>query len=144
MAINKIKERARPWQDARWLRCQRHLARWLALRGGRAFFKLIDYPAITDVLTEIIGSHLRCEAARAGATGTVRPEMHGGHRGGRVNFRYDVYNGQIYTGLTVVSIALQDISEADGSARCARQPQVDFIPPEDRQSFCFGAARAQY
>ena len=95
------------------------------------------------MLTEIIGSHLRCESCYSFVRHRDCPpfEMHGGHRGGRVNFRYDVHNGQIYTGLTVVSIALQDISEADGGFACVPgSHKSDFpIPPEDRRElFAFG------
>jgi ectoine hydroxylase-related dioxygenase (phytanoyl-CoA dioxygenase family) len=145
LAITKIKERARPMEktpdgydaNGTW-----HSAAGL-YEAGEPFLKLIDHPAITDVLTEIIGSHLRCESCYSFVRHRDCPpfEMHGGHRGGRVNFRYDVHNGQIYTGLTVVSIALQDISEADGGFACVPgSHKSDFpIPPEDRRElFAFG------
>jgi len=52
--------------------------------AGEPFLKLIDHPAITDVLTEIIGSHLRCESCYSFVRHRDCPpfEMHGGHRGG--------------------------------------------------------------
>lgn len=91
------------------------------------------------MLKEIIGSHLRCESCYSFVRRRDCPpfEMHGGH----VNFRYDVHNGQIYTGLTVIFIALQDISETDGEFVCVPDShKSDFpVPPEDRKElFAFG------
>ena len=62
-------------------------------------------------------------------------EMHGGHRGGRVNFRYYVHGDQIFTGLTVVSFTLQDIAEEDGGFACIPgSHKCDFrVPPEDHK-----------
>ncbi|MGA1196528.1 MAG: phytanoyl-CoA dioxygenase family protein [Candidatus Latescibacterota bacterium] len=105
--------------------------------AGQPFINLINQPDITAVLTEIIGPALRCESCYSFVRHKGCPpfEMHGGHRGGRVNFRYAVHNGQIYTGLTVVSIALQDISEADGGFACIPgSHKSDFsVPSEDRK-----------
>ena len=61
--------------------------------------------------------------------------MHGGHRGGRVNFRYYVHGDQIYTGLTVVSFTLQEIAEEDGGFACIPgSHKCDFhVPPDDHK-----------
>lgn len=105
--------------------------------AGEPFIKLIDHAAIIAVLTEIIGPQLRCESCYSFVRHKGCPpfEMHGGHRGGRVNFRYAVHNGQIHTGLTVVSIALQDIREEDGGFACIPgSHKSDFsVPAEDRE-----------
>ena len=139
LAIEKIKARAKPmektpdgydangtWENAAGL-----------YEAGEPFIKLIDEPKITAVLSEIIGTALRCESSYSFVRHKGCPpfEMHGGHRGGGVNFRYDVHNGRIYTGLTVVSIALQDISAADGGFACIPgSHKSDFsLSPEDRQ-----------
>jgi hypothetical protein len=137
-AIEKIKEQVKPmektpdgydaagtWENAACL-----------YEAGEPFIKLIDQPDITAVLTEIIGPALRCESCYSFVRHKGCPpfEMHGGHRGGRVNFRYAVHNGQIHTGLTVVSIALQDISEKDGGFACIPgSHKSDFsVPAADR------------
>ena len=44
--------------------------------------------------------------------------MHGGHRGGSVNFRYYVQNDRIRTGMIVVAFALQENAEEDGGFAC--------------------------
>ena len=138
-AIGKIKARAKPMEktpdgyDAN--------GTWENVAGlyeaGEPFIQLINHPKITEVLFEIIGPALRCESCYSFVRHKGCPpfEMHGGHRGGRVNFRYAVNNGQIYTGLTVVSIALQDIREADGGFACIPgSHKSDFsVPSEDRK-----------
>lgn len=138
-AIEKIKARAKPmektpdgyaangtWESASGL-----------YEAGEPFIKLIDQPKITEVLAEIIGPALRCESCYSFVRHKGCPpfEMHGGHRGGRVNFRYAVYNGQIHTGLTVVAIALQDIREEDGGFACIPgSHKSDFsVPAEERK-----------
>ena len=99
--------------------------------AGEPFLKLIDHPAITDVRGR--RSLARTCAARAAtalcATGLSAFEMHGGHRGGRVNFRYDVHNGQIYTGLTVVSIALQTSAKRTAGLPACPAATVGFSVP---------------
>ena len=137
-AIEKIKARARPMEkspdgyptDGTW-----ESAAGL-YEAGEPFIKLIDQPQITQVLQAIIGAALRCESCYSFVRHKGCPpfEMHGGHRGGGVNFRYSVHNGRIYTGLTVVSIALQDISAEDGGFACIPgSHKSDFsVPAEDR------------
>ncbi|MFT5085796.1 MAG: ectoine hydroxylase-related dioxygenase (phytanoyl-CoA dioxygenase family) [Candidatus Latescibacterota bacterium] len=150
VAIEKIKQRAKPmektpdgydangtWQNAAGL-----------YEAGEPFIKLIDHPKITEVLADIIGPALRCESCYSFVRHKNCPpfEMHGGHRGGRVNFRYSVHNGQIYTGLTVVSIALQDISGKDGGFACIPgSHKSDFsVPAEDRKElFALGGSLVQ-
>jgi len=139
LAIDKIKSRAKPmektpdgyeangtWENASGL-----------YEAGEPFIKLIDHPKITEVLVGIIGSALRCESSYSFVRHKGCPpfEMHGGHRGGGVNFRYSVHDGRIYTGLTVVSIALQDIREEDGGFACIPgSHKSDFsVPADDRK-----------
>src|SRR3954471_4998289 len=67
--------------------------------------------------------------------------MDGGHAGGGVNFRYVVRGNRIFTGLTVVSVALQDVSESDGGFACVPgSHKSEFpLPAEDRKEmFAFG------
>ncbi|MDD9985119.1 MAG: phytanoyl-CoA dioxygenase family protein [Spirochaetaceae bacterium] len=89
-----------------------------------------------EVLTEIIGPKLRLESAYSfvRSKGCPQFEMHGGHRGGRVNFRYHVQGDRIFTGLTVVSFALQEITDEDGGFACIPgSHKSDFrVPDEDR------------
>ena len=147
LAIEKIKARVKPmaktpdgydakgtWENAAGL-----------YEAGEPFIKLIDDPKITAVLTGIIGPALRCESSYSFVRHKHCPpfEMHGGHRGGGVNFRYSVHNGQIYTGLTVVSIALQDITEEDGGFACIPgSHKSDFtVPAADRKElFALGGS----
>jgi len=108
------------------------------LDAGQPFIQLIDHPKLMVVLTEIINPMLRLESAYSFVRYNGCPpfEMHGGNRGGRVNFRYYVQNNQIYTGLTVIAFALQDIAEADGGFACIPgSHKSDFVvPPEDRKA----------
>ena len=57
---------------------------------------MIDLPQITSLLELIIGPQLRLETAYSFIRhkGCPQFEMHGGHRGGRVNFRYSVVRQQ--------------------------------------------------
>ena len=57
---------------------------------------MIDLPQITSLLSLIIGPQLRLETAYSFIRhkGCPQFEMHGGHRGGRVNFRYSVVRQQ--------------------------------------------------
>jgi hypothetical protein len=107
------------------------------LEAGEPFIKLIDHPKIVDVLSHIISPNLRLEGAYSFVRHKGCPpfEMHGGHRGGSVNFRYYVHNHRIFTGLTVVSFNLQDITEADGGFACIPgSHKSDFaVPAEDRK-----------
>jgi len=107
------------------------------LETGEPFIKLIDHPRLLEVLQEIINPMLRLEGAYSFVRFKGCPpfEMHGGHRGGRVNFRYEVHNGQIYTGLTVISFNLQDVGEEDGGFACIPgSHKSDFsVPAADRK-----------
>ena len=147
LAIEKIKARVKPmektpdgydangtWENAAGL-----------YEAGEPFIKLIDDAKISAILTEIIGPSLRCESCYSFVRHKDCPpfEMHGGQRGGGVNFRYSVHNGRIYTGLTVVSIALQEIGEQDGGFACIPgSHKSDFsMPVEDRKElFALGGA----
>lgn len=104
---------------------------------GQPFINLIDHPKLVSVLSDIIGPMLRLESAYSFVRYKGCPpfEMHGGHRGGRVNFRYYVQNNQIHTGLTVVAFALQDIAGKDGGFACIPgSHKSDFaVPAEDRK-----------
>ena len=150
MAIEKIKSRMRPMAktpdgyDAN--------GTWFSAGGlletGEPFIKLIDHPKTTAVLQEIIAPNLRLEGAYSFVRTKGCPpfEMHGGHAGGSVNFRYYVRGGRIYTGLTVISFNLQDVSEADGGFACIPgSHKAEFgLSPEDRKplfSFSGGLVR---
>ena len=144
-AKEKIGERMRPMEktpdgydaNGTW-----HAAGGL-LAAGQPFIKLIDHPKTNDVLREIIDPQLRLEGAYSfvRSKGCPQFEMHGGHAGGNVNFRYYVRNNKIYTGLTVISFALQDVSAEDGGFSCIPgSHKSDFhVPAEDRKElFRFG------
>ena len=62
------------------------------LEAGEPFIKLIDHPKTVSVLSEIITAKLRLEGCYSFVRikGCPPFEMHGGHRGGSVNFRYYV------------------------------------------------------
>jgi len=142
MAIEKIKSKMQPMEktpdgyeaDGTW-----YSAGGL-LDAGQPFIKLIDHPKLVAVLGEIIAPMLRLEGAYSFVRHKGCPpfEMHGGHRGGQVNFRYYVHNNQIHTGLTVVAFALQDIAEADGGFACIPgSHKSDFSVPEDKHRELF-------
>ena len=64
-----------------------------------------------------------------------------GNRGGRTNFRYDARNGQIYTGLTVISYNLQDVSPEDGGFSCipgSHKSDFQLSEEERERLFAFG------
>ena len=138
LAKAKIRERMQPMEktpdgyDARgtWYRAGD------LVNAGEPFITLIDHPRLIAVLTEIIGPKLRLEGhySFVRTKGCPPFEMHGGHRGGRVNFRYYVQGDRIFTGLTVVSFALQEIDEAHGGFACIPgSHKSDFpVPQEDR------------
>ena len=128
-AKRKIRERMQPLAktpdgydaNGTWHRCAG------LIEAGEPFISLIDHPRLLEVLTEIIGPKLRLESAYSfvRSKGCPQFEMHGGHRGGRVNFRYAVQGDRIFTGLTVVSFALQEITAKDGGFACnSRLAQV--------------------
>ena len=104
---------------------------------GQPFIDFIDHPKLIAVLSEIIGPMLRLESAYSFVRYKGCPpfEIHGGHRGGRVNFRYYVQNNQIHTGLTVVAFASQDIAEENGGFACIPgSHKSDFsVPDGDRK-----------
>jgi hypothetical protein len=113
------------------------------LEEGNPFIRLIDEPKVNAVLSEIISPKLRLEGAYSFVRSKGCPpfEMHGGSAGGSVNFRYYVRGNRIFTGLTVVSYALQDIEPADGGFACIPgSHKSDFYPsPEERKElFRFG------
>ena len=104
---------------------------------GQPFIDLIDNEKIIPIMKAIIDPTLRLECAYSYTRTKGCPpfEIHGGFRGGSVNFRYNVSNDQIYTGLTVVSFALQDVSAEDGGFACIPgSHKSDFrVPQEDRE-----------
>lgn len=104
--------------------------------AGEPFIRMIDLPQVTKLLQLIIGPLLRLETAYSFVRHKGCPplEMHGGHRGGGVNFRYSVVGDSIYTGLTVVGFSLQGISEADGGFACIPgSHKSDFHVPEEHR-----------
>ena len=111
-------------------------AAWGLLDAGEPFTSLIDHPRLTEVLTETIAPKLRLEITYSfvRSKGCPQFEMHGGHRGGPVNFRYTVQGDRIFTGLTVVSFALQEVASDDGGFACIPgSHKCDFrVPEEDR------------
>lgn len=144
-AIDKIKQRMKPMEktpngydsNGTW-----HSAANL-WEAGEPFLSLIDHPKVTDVLSEIISPTLRCESCYSFVRYKGCPvfEMHGGSRGGSVNFRYDARNGQIFTGLTVISYNLQDVAPEDGGfSAIPGSHKADFqLSEEDRKDlFAFG------
>ena len=139
LAKRKIRERMEPLEktpDGYDARGTWHRASGL-VNAGEPFTTLIDHPKLVSVLTEIIGPKLRLEGnySFVRSKGCPHFEMHGGHRGGRVNFRYFVQGDQIFTGLTVVSFTLQDIAEQDGGFACIPgSHKSDFhVPREDHK-----------
>ena len=138
VAKAKIRQRMQPMEktpDGYDARGTWYNARDL-VNGGEPFTTLIDHPKLLAVLTEIIGPKLRLEShySFVRTRGCPPFEMHGGHRGGRVNFRYYVQGDRIFTGLTVVAFALQEITAADGGFACIPgSHKSDFpVPAEDR------------
>ena len=139
VALEKIKTRMKPMGQTPDGKDPGGTWYWVApnaglINEGQPFIKLIDEPKITDVLTDIIGPKLRCESCLSlvRCKGSTAFDIHGGHRGGSVNFRYTVQNSRIYTGLCVVAIALQDIGEQDGGFAC--------IPGSHKSEFSVPAA----
>ncbi len=100
-AKRKITERMQPLEktpdgydaNGTWHRCAG------LVEAGEPFISLIDHPKLMEVLAEIIGPKLRLESAYSfvRSKGCPQFEMHGGHRGGRVNFRYTVQGDRIFT-----------------------------------------------
>ena len=91
--------------------------------AGQPFIDLIDHPMTCSVLHEVVAPLLRLETAYSfiRENGSVALQMHGGRghaSGGGASFRYQVTGNKIYTGLTAVGFALQDISEDDGGFCC--------------------------
>ena len=133
-AKRKITERMQPLDktpdgydaNGTWHRCAG------LVEAGEPFISLIDHPRLMEVLTEIIGPKLRLESAYSfvRSKGCPQFEMHGGHRGGRVNFRYSVQGDRIFTGLTVISFALQEVTARGRRLRLhPRLPQVRLPGP---------------
>ena len=141
-AKRKIRERMQPLAktpdgydaNGTWHRCAG------LIEAGQPFISLIDHPRLMEVLTEIIGPKLRLESAYSfvRSKGCPQFEMHGGHRGGRVNFRYAVQGDRIFTGLTVVSFVLQDIAEEDGGFACIPgSHKSDFRAPDQDRAWLY-------
>lgn len=150
MAIEKIKGRMRPMEktpdgyDAN--------GTWFSagglLEAGEPFIQLIDHPKTTAVLKEIIAPDLRLEGAYSFVRTKGCPpfEMHGGNAGGSVNFRYYVRGGRIYTGLTVISFALQDVSPEDGGFACipgSHRAEFGLSAEERKRLFSFDGSLVQ-
>lgn len=137
-AKRKIRERMQPLAktpngyeaNGTWNRCDG------LVEAGEPFISLIDHPKLMEVLTEIIGPKLRLEIAYSfvRSKGCPQLDIHGGHRGGQANFRYSVQGDRIFTGLTVVSFALQEISSGDGGFACIPgSHKCEFRLPPDEQ-----------
>ncbi len=138
LAVEQIKERMKPMEktpdgydaNGTWF------STGALLDAGNPFIGLINHPKTTAVLKEIIAPKLRLESAYSFVRTKGCPpfEMHGGHAGGSVNFRYYVRANRIFTGLTVISFTLQDIEEHDGGFACIPgSHKSDFsVPTEDR------------
>jgi hypothetical protein len=150
LATDKIKQRMKPMEktpngyasNGTW-----HSAANL-WEVGDPFINLIDHPKVVDVLGEIIAPQLRCESSYSFVRYKDCPvfEMHGGNRGGRVNFRYDARNGQIFTGLTVVSYNLHDVAQQDGGFSCipgSHKADFELTAEEREELFAFGGPLVQ-
>ncbi len=142
LAVEKIKERMKPMDktpdgydsNGTWF------SAGALLDVGNPFTSLIDHPKTVSVLKEIISPKLRLESAYSFVRTKGCPpfEMHGGHAGGSVNFRYYVKGSRIFTGLTVISFTLQDIDEQDGGFACIPgSHKSDFSVPEDDRDELF-------
>jgi ectoine hydroxylase-related dioxygenase (phytanoyl-CoA dioxygenase family) len=145
LAIAKIRERMQPmaktpdgydsegtWQVAGNL-----------LEAGEPFLSLIDHEKTNAVLKAIIAPRLRLEGCYSFVRSKGCPvfEMHGGHQGGSVNFRYLAANDRIYTGLTVISFTLQEVTPEHGGFACipGSHKSAFRLSPEDRKElFAFG------
>jgi len=138
MAIEKITARMKPfendssgtWYDARNL-----------VNAGEPFINLIDHPATTLILKDIIGRNLRLESSYSFIRKKGCPPlgMHGG--GGGVNFRYHVSNNKISTGLCVISYALQDIGPESGGFSCipgSHKSNFAIPPDSHKELYAFG------
>ena len=92
------------------------------------------------MLQNIINEKLRLEGAYSFVRSKGCPpfEMHGGNRGGSVNFRYGVQGGRIYTGMTVISFTLQEVPQDAGGFACIPgSHKSEFSVPEDERKELF-------
>ncbi len=100
-----------------------------------AFRELLDVPAVTSVLTDVLGPDFRLDHTYAdiirsgdGPIGTV---LHGGAVPFRSSEYYTVSNGQIRSGLVAVAFNLKDVGPDDGGFAC--------VPGSHKSAFPFPA-----
>ncbi len=103
------------------------------LERDPAFRSLIDLPAVTDVLVDVLGQDFRLDHTYAdvirsgdGPIGTV---LHGGAVPFRASEYYTVTAGQIRSGLVAVGFNLKDVGPDDGGFAC--------VPGSHKSSFRF-------
>jgi Phytanoyl-CoA dioxygenase (PhyH) len=98
-----------------------------------AFRDLIDVPAVTSVLTEVLGpdfrlDHTYADVIRSG-DGPIGTVLHGGAVPFRSSEYYTVSNGQIRSGLVAVAFNLKDVGPDDGGFAC--------VPGSHKSAFPF-------
>jgi ectoine hydroxylase-related dioxygenase (phytanoyl-CoA dioxygenase family) len=98
-----------------------------------AFRDLIDVPAVTAVLTEVLGpdfrlDHTYADVIRSGE-GPIGTVLHGGAVPFRSSEYYTVSNGQIRSGLVAVAFNLKDVGPDDGGFAC--------VPGSHKSAFPF-------
>jgi hypothetical protein len=101
---------------------------------------LIDHPAVVPVLAELLGAGYRLDHyyGMRQPTGTGMLALHGGGQGMDETF-YSCKNGQIRTGLTVVSFALSDTPADGGGFACIPgSHKANFTLPEFNDAFFAG------
>jgi Phytanoyl-CoA dioxygenase (PhyH) len=103
------------------------------LDWDNAFYDLIDVPAVSDVLVEVLGpdfrlDHTYADVIRSGE-GPVGTTLHGGAVPFRSSEYYTVHNGQIRSGLVAVAYNLRDVGPDDGGFGC--------VPGSHKSAFQF-------
>lgn len=98
-----------------------------------AFLELIDNPAVSDVLVEVLGSdfrldHTYADVIRAG-DGPIGTVLHGGAVPFRPSEYYMTVNGKIHSGLVAVGFNLKDVGPEDGGFAC--------VPGSHKSSYAF-------
>lgn len=93
------------------------------------FQNLIDRPAVTRILQDIIAPELRLEHVYSFVYSQGAPplQLHAGDPDDWLTYHYHVHRGRIRTGMCVVSYVLQDIDEDSGGFVC--------IPGSHRSQF---------
>ena len=104
-----------------------------------AFRELIDLPAVTDVLDDVLGpdfrlDHTYADVIRSG-DGPIGTVLHGGAVPFRASEYYTVTAGQIRSGLVAVGFNLRDVGPDDGGFAC--------VPGSHKSHFPFPAGWKQ-